>query len=368
SNAKIVSIEDTREVELPQRNWIASVTRPSFSDDDKGDIDEFDLLEAALRQRPDYIVMGEIRGEEGRTLFQVMSTGHTTYTTFHADSVGEVLKRFTTEPINVSKTLFTALDLVSIQRQTRLRGRKVRRSMSITEINEYNAEHDEINVQDVFQWRAEADEFDQVGQSNVLDTITFDRGWNHDDLQMELFKRRVVLAYLIRNSLNEYAQVAATIQAFISDPDTVLGLMANDALGARLEDLRSMESVQIDIEAEKESLVPRPDPDDEIYELTGDILDEAETHVFGEYRDEVPTGDALVEALSTTAEAGPAEPASPAPTDDGPAGDLTFGGGSGDGEGLESAATDLFSEFEQRAETAEADGGSEQPTETVQED
>ncbi|MDX1746783.1 MAG: type II/IV secretion system ATPase subunit, partial [Halobacteriales archaeon] len=130
SNAKIVSIEDTREVELPQRNWIASVTRPSFSDDDKGDIDEFDLLEAALRQRPDYIVMGEIRGEEGRTLFQVMSTGHTTYTTFHADTVGEVLKRFTTEPINVSKTLFTALDLVSIQRQTRLRGRKVRRSMS----------------------------------------------------------------------------------------------------------------------------------------------------------------------------------------------------------------------------------------------
>ncbi|MFW5977998.1 MAG: type II/IV secretion system ATPase subunit, partial [Halohasta sp.] len=66
SNTKIVSIEDTREVELPQRNWIASVTRPSFTESDKGDIDEFDLLEAALRQRPDYIVMGEIRGEEGR--------------------------------------------------------------------------------------------------------------------------------------------------------------------------------------------------------------------------------------------------------------------------------------------------------------
>jgi len=65
SNAKIVSIEDTREVELPQRNWVASVTRPSFGQDDTGDVDEFDLLEAALRQRPDYIVMGEIRGEEG---------------------------------------------------------------------------------------------------------------------------------------------------------------------------------------------------------------------------------------------------------------------------------------------------------------
>ncbi len=137
SSAKIVSIEDTREVELPQRNWIASITRPSFSDDEQGDVDEFDLLEAALRQRPDYIVMGEIRGEEGRTLFQVMSTGHTTYTTFHADSVDEVLKRFTTDPINVSKTMFTALDLVSIQTQTRVQGNKVRRNKSLTEINHY---------------------------------------------------------------------------------------------------------------------------------------------------------------------------------------------------------------------------------------
>ncbi|MFB6150198.1 MAG: type II/IV secretion system ATPase subunit, partial [Haloarculaceae archaeon] len=124
SNTKIVSIEDTREVELPQRNWVASVTRPSFGEDDKGDVDEFDLLEAALRQRPDYIVMGEVRGEEGRVLFQVMSTGHTTYTTFHADSTAEVIKRFTTDPINVSKTLFTALDLVSIQTQTRVDGNK----------------------------------------------------------------------------------------------------------------------------------------------------------------------------------------------------------------------------------------------------
>jgi len=163
SSAKIVSIEDTREVELPQRNWIASVTRPSFADDEQGDVDEFDLLEAALRQRPDYIVMGEIRGEEGRTLFQVMSTGHTTYTTFHADSVDRVLKRFTTDPINVSKTMFTALDLVSIQTQTRVQGRKVRRNKSLTEINHYEAEHDEINVQDVYQWQAETDEYLKMG-------------------------------------------------------------------------------------------------------------------------------------------------------------------------------------------------------------
>ncbi|MFB6300278.1 MAG: type II/IV secretion system ATPase subunit [Halobacteriales archaeon] len=300
SNSKIVSIEDTREVELPQRNWIASVTRPSFAEDDKGDIDEFDLLEAALRQRPDYIVMGEVRGEEGRTLFQVMSTGHTTYTTFHADTVGEVLKRFTTEPINVSKTLFTALDLVSIQTQTRVRGRKVRRSKALTEINEYNAENDEINVQDIYRWRAETDSFDEVGRSNLLDEIMFDRGWDREDLEGELFKRRVVLAYLIRNDLNDYAQVAATIQAFINDQETTLSLIANEMLEESLEDLREMESVHIDIDPEKEALVPRPDPTDHVYERTGEVLEQAESELFEAYRDRTPDSEDIRQALAKT--------------------------------------------------------------------
>ncbi|QGX94522.1 secretion system protein E [Haloplanus rallus] len=286
SNSKIVSIEDTREVELPQRNWVASVTRPSFSDDEQGEVDEFDLLEAALRQRPEYIVMGEIRGEEGRTLFQVMSTGHTTLTTFHADSVGEVLKRFTTEPINVSKTMFTALDLVSIQTQTRVEGRKVRRNKNLTEINFYDAENDEINVQDVYQWQAETDEFLRMSDSNTLEEIRFDRGWTRETLEEEIFKRQVVLAYLIENGLNTYTQVAATVQAFINDEETILGLMAEDRLERSLEDLREMESVLIDIDPEKEAMVPRPDPSEEALALCADILDRAETELLDEYRGE----------------------------------------------------------------------------------
>jgi flagellar protein FlaI len=275
SSAKIVSIEDTREVELPQRNWVASVTRPSFGQDDTGDVDEFDLLEAALRQRPDYIVMGEIRGEEGRTLFQVMSTGHTTYTTFHADSVGEVIKRFTTDPINVSKTLFTALDLVSIQTETRVNDQKVRRNKVLTEINEYTPENDEINVRDVYEWRAETDTFMQMGSSSTLEEIKFDRGWQQDRLERELFKRKVVLAYLIQNGLNTYTEVAATVQAFINDPDTILTIIAQDELERSLEDLREMESVQIEVDPEKEALVPRPDPNDELLDETDEILAEA---------------------------------------------------------------------------------------------
>lgn len=274
SSAKIVSIEDTREVELPQRNWIASVTRPSFTGDEKGDVDEFALLEAALRQRPEYIVMGEIRGEEGRTLFQVMSTGHTTYTTFHADSVGEVLKRFTTDPINVSKTMFTALDLVSIQSSTRVNGSKVRRNISLTEINHYDAENDEINVQDVYQWQAETDSFVKPGNSQILEEIKFDRGWSDQELQNELEQRKTILAYLIVNGLNTYAQVAATFQAFINDPETILTLVAEDRLANTLKDLRDMESVLIDIDPEDEERTPRPGPDDEIEQLCHDILEQ----------------------------------------------------------------------------------------------
>ena len=343
SNAKIVSIEDTREVELPQRNWIASVTRPSFSDDDKGDIDEFNLLEAALRQRPDYIVMGEIRGEEGRTAFQVMSTGHTTYTTFHADTVGEVLKRFTTEPINVSKTMFTALDLVSVQTSTRVQGKKVRRNKSLTEINHYDAENDEINVQDVFQWQAETDEYLQMGASNTLEDIMFDRGWSRAVLNEELQKRRIVLAYLIDRGLNSYAQVAATFMAFINDPETVLALMANDELERSLEDLREMESVHINVDRDKEEMVPRPEPDEDGREEVTQILEEAED-LFAEYRGRIPdsVADALLdvepaedveaapdtdhEALAETAEATAdieAELGSTAGAESGPGGERT---------------------------------------------
>ena len=283
SNAKIVSIEDTREVELPQRNWVASVTRPSFGEDDTGSVDEFDLLEAALRQRPDYIVMGEVRGEEGRDLFQVMSTGHVTYSTFHADSVGEVIKRFTTEPINVSKTLFTALDLVSIQTQTRVDGQKVRRNNNLTEINEYSPENDEINVRDVYEWRAETDDYIQMGSSSTLEEIKFDRGWKQERLDEELFKRKIVLAYLIKNGLNTYTEVAASVQAFINDPDTILAIIAQDHLATSLEDLREMESVQIEVDATKEELVPRPEPPEWLLDETEEILTQAEP-LFEKYR------------------------------------------------------------------------------------
>ena len=338
SKSKIVSIEDTREVELPQRNWVASVTRPSFSGDDAGDVDEFALLEAALRQRPEYIVMGEIRGEEGRTLFQVMSTGHTTLTTFHADSVGEVIKRFTTDPINVSKTMFSALDLVSVQTQTRVKGRKVRRNKALTEINHYDAENDEINVQDVYQWQAETDEYLSMGESSTLAEIKFDRGWDDAALETELFERKVVLAYLIDRNLNTYTQVAATLQAYINDPETILTLIANDTLEKSLETLREMESVLIDIDPDKEEMVPRPDPTTETEAAADWILEEARSGLLEGYRGREASG---IASVLVTADNGSDADAAPAAVEEVGSTDVAADGGrEGDGGGRNGSEAD----------------------------
>ncbi len=179
-----------------------------------------------------------------------------------------------------------------------------------------------INVRDVYQWQAESDEYLEMGGSNTLEEIRFDRGWSHAELDEQLFLRKVVLAYLIENGLNEYRQVAATLQAFINDPETITALIANDELAASLEDLREMESVLIDVDPEKEALVPRPEPNAETSETARGILDRAESEVFEEHRGPVAAGvgDALVTEPAedvTTAPAAPDEDASGVASDGG---------------------------------------------------
>jgi len=244
--------------------------------------------------------------------------------------------------------------LVSIQTQTRVGGRKVRRNKNLTEINFYDAENDEINVQDVYQWQAETDEFLRMSNSNTLDEIRFDRGWTRATLEEELFKREAVLAYLIENGLNTYTQVAATVQAFINDEETILALMANDQLERSLEDLREMESVLIDIDPEKEAMVPRPDPNEAGLELCADILDRAETELFEEYRGEgVPGIDAALTEMDPAADVTASSSSSPADMD----GETTVDGDEGttpdaDGDGDDPVDLDDGSLFD-----AEPDAG-----------
>ncbi|RLF28533.1 MAG: hypothetical protein DRN05_03860, partial [Thermoplasmata archaeon] len=170
--AKIVSIEETREINLPHPNWIPGLARSGFGEvvNDKivGEIDMFDLMKAALRQRPEYIIVGEIRGREAYVLFQAMATGHTTYSTVHADSAKSLIHRLEGKPINIPRIMLQALDIVCIQVTTRVKGKRVRRCKQIIEIIDIDPVTKEILTNEVFRWDPIEDKFIYSGKSYVL--------------------------------------------------------------------------------------------------------------------------------------------------------------------------------------------------------
>jgi len=165
--AKIVSIEDTPEVQVPHHNWIRGCTRGSAKDSDSSEVSMFDLLKAALRQRPNLIIVGEIRGEEGAIAFQAMQTGHACMSTFHAASVSKLIQRVTGNPINVPKTYVDNLNVVVITQMVRLpNGKAGRRLTSINEIISYDSISDSFSFIEVFNWNPIDDTFNFRGNNN----------------------------------------------------------------------------------------------------------------------------------------------------------------------------------------------------------
>ncbi len=149
---KIYSVENTPEVKLPHAVWQQLLTRTTGPKE--GHIDEGTLLLAGLRSRPDYIIPGETRGAESRVVFQAMQTGHPIVTTFHAGSVTKVIQRFTGHPINIPKTFMDNLDIVVIQMAVERKGKKIRRVLSVDEIEGYNKEVDGVMSRKAFEWNA----------------------------------------------------------------------------------------------------------------------------------------------------------------------------------------------------------------------
>jgi flagellar protein FlaI len=165
--SKIVSIEDTPEVQVPHHNWIRGVTRGSSKEEDASEVSMFDLLKAALRQRPNLIIVGEIRGAEGAIAFQAMQTGHACMSTFHAASVSKLIQRVTGNPINVPKTYVDNLNVVVIAQQLRLpNGSLGRRLTSINEIVSYDSISDSFSFIEVFNWNPVTDTFQFRGFQN----------------------------------------------------------------------------------------------------------------------------------------------------------------------------------------------------------
>ena len=165
-DAKIVSIEDTPEFQVPHPNWIREVIRGQMSQTDSG-VGMFALLKAALRQRPNLIVIGEIRGEEGAVAFQAMQTGHPVMATFHASTVEKLIQRLTGSPINVPKAYIDNLNVVVIISLVRLPdGKPARRILSISELVGYDKESDSFAFVEVFRWNSAEDEYEFTGNMN----------------------------------------------------------------------------------------------------------------------------------------------------------------------------------------------------------
>ncbi len=162
---KIVTIEDTAELQVPHPNWTREVIRGRPGEGSS--VTMFDLLKAALRQRPNEIIIGEIRGEEGAIAFQAMQTGHTCHSTFHASSVEKMIQRLTGAPINVPKAYIDNLNLAIVVNSVRLAdGSSVRRITSINEILGYDPETEAFNFIEVFRWDSARDGFDFPGYMN----------------------------------------------------------------------------------------------------------------------------------------------------------------------------------------------------------
>jgi flagellar protein FlaI len=219
---KIVSVEDTAELNLPHENWIPSVVRiGAFEEKKAGAITLFDLLKAAVRQRPDYIIVGEVRGEEAYTLFQAMATGHLGMCTMHAESADSAIHRLESEPMNIPRALLTMIDAVLVQGRTEVNGRPVRRALSVTEVVGLDSRTKDILTNPVYKWDARTDSFSYLGRSYVLQKIMQKRGLDEQAVQAELQQRKIVLEWMVKNKIRRYTDVAGIIREYYADPTRV---------------------------------------------------------------------------------------------------------------------------------------------------
>jgi len=228
-DAKIVSIEETREINLPHPNWIPGVSRSGFgkvkADRMIGEIDMYDLMKAALRQRPEYILVGEIRGREAYVLFQAMATGHATYSTVHADSVKSLIHRLEGKPINIPRVMLQSLDVVSIHIATKVKGKRVRRCKQIVEIIDIDPTTKEILTNEVFRWDPVEDKFVYSGKSYVLEGIRARWDLSKDKITEEIRLRAEILEWMCNNNIRTFTEVAKVIARYTENPDDFLRRM-----------------------------------------------------------------------------------------------------------------------------------------------
>ena len=225
--AKIVSIEDTRELRLPHEHWIPSVTRigfgiPMLTGEKYGEITLFDLLKGSFRQNPDYVIVGEVRGKEAYVMFQGMSSGHPCMSTFHAGSVDTVIKRLTTPPIELSPSLVESLDAIAVMIHAKEIGKSARRIQLIDEIISVKHETSTPETFRSVEWDPKDDSFKFDKNSFLLKKIAQNKGTTVENAIEEITKRKSILEWMAKNDIKDFVDVRKLINEYYKSPDKVL--------------------------------------------------------------------------------------------------------------------------------------------------
>jgi flagellar protein FlaI len=216
ANWKIITIEDTPEITLPHANWITEQTRDNGNE--SSSVTMFDLLRATLRQRPNYIFVGEIRGAEANIAFQAMQTGHPVISTFHAANMTALVQRITNPPMLIPKTNVENLNIAMFQGAVQgPGGRRVRRVLSINEILGYNIEGGNIMFVPIFNWDPGTDnvKFRGKGSSALfVQKLLEKRGMSRKDerlLYEELELRAKILQKMVEKKIFNFYDVFDSI-------------------------------------------------------------------------------------------------------------------------------------------------------------
>jgi flagellar protein FlaI len=219
--AKVVSIEDTREIKLYHENWLAEVTRVGIGKWD-GEIDMYDLLRAALRQRPDYIVVGEVRGKEAQTLFQAMSTGHASYSTLHAGDVNQMVYRLESDPLRVPRSMLQFLDIALVQSMWVKGSTRMRRTKEVNEILGIDPADKNLLVNQFVKWDPKQDAHIEVGMPKKIEKIADLMGVGVQEVYEELLNRKRYLEIMLKRGIKNYRDVTRYIHAYYRNSELAM--------------------------------------------------------------------------------------------------------------------------------------------------
>ncbi|MFQ5762752.1 MAG: type II/IV secretion system ATPase subunit, partial [Candidatus Bathyarchaeia archaeon] len=215
---KIVSIEDTPELNFPHENWIQAVSRTGFGvATGAAEVSLFDLLKASLRQRPDFIIVGEIRGEEAYTLFQAVATGHGGLTTLHADSVFSAISRLENEPLNIPRPLIPNITALVLLNRVSLKEGPARRIINCTELSGIDESSGRLLFDNTFRWDVGKDVILPMGPSPYIKKLAGLLGLNEKDVKADLERRKVILEWMVKSNIRRYSEVSQVIREYYAD-------------------------------------------------------------------------------------------------------------------------------------------------------